>query len=736
MLPLVSRFLISPGRVCIHAFICDAHTKLPPTVPVIVSNFAMFYSHTQARAKLPKKRRRIMPVEHLPRSLAVRSNPNQLHQMHAAAAAAAARAPAQLAPGSLSSPMTGSNFAYYAPGLTSLSTAPMMASRQRENVFNLGPLGPITGLGSAGSGPQLVPRGATLDLHHTRTRINLSNKDLLPDSGPTLASSSPTAPPPLGSSGPVSAGGSTPVSQQQQPGSRSLSSSQAAGTISPSGQAIAGRPLAPGSSGAATFRQDQPLLDAATSAAGAQRQPQPPPQKQDEGGKNGQMESVKDFTADLKRNTDGPDTDLKDTSAISDRISQGADKGSHGVNSLSYNGASVGGKPRADVASGPFVFVAEGPRLQSRPAPASGSTFRDAEVASALATTKASSAKQAPITDKDEQPLASGHDRASSSGSASQQQKQPKEPCRCIACNDCGSPSGSQPVGHQKANTATERHQHQCRHSRAHHGRQQHDRGARKHLYTCTRPGCQTSESRRLQCEEANCSGQAAAGRRHGFSEANEEQWLCSGVQMQEAAAHSGRGASSCDLRRPSQPSQAANASHLHGTGIVNHGNAAELASFEANSDDDLVKRRRGRRRFKSTGTAELGSCRATESRGGYESNETTNDSDAATQLDSDVAELSSASDDRNTDEGPPDDLPSRREAGFVGGQTGANRRRRRRHRSGSNYDNENNSNSNGNSSSNNDSDKEQQQKDKSRDCSICSVSFDRKDSLDKSTVL
>ncbi|XP_059350674.1 potassium voltage-gated channel protein Shaw-like isoform X3 [Daphnia carinata] len=33
-------------------------------VPVIVSNFAMYYSHTQARAKLPKKRRRVLPVEH------------------------------------------------------------------------------------------------------------------------------------------------------------------------------------------------------------------------------------------------------------------------------------------------------------------------------------------------------------------------------------------------------------------------------------------------------------------------------------------------------------------------------------------------------------------------------------------------------------------------------------------------------------------------------------------------
>lgn len=32
-------------------------------VPVIVSNFAMYYSHTQARAKLPKKRRRVINVE-------------------------------------------------------------------------------------------------------------------------------------------------------------------------------------------------------------------------------------------------------------------------------------------------------------------------------------------------------------------------------------------------------------------------------------------------------------------------------------------------------------------------------------------------------------------------------------------------------------------------------------------------------------------------------------------------
>ncbi|EDS26227.1 voltage-gated potassium channel [Culex quinquefasciatus] len=32
-------------------------------VPVIVSNFTMYYSHTQARAKLPKRRRRVCPIE-------------------------------------------------------------------------------------------------------------------------------------------------------------------------------------------------------------------------------------------------------------------------------------------------------------------------------------------------------------------------------------------------------------------------------------------------------------------------------------------------------------------------------------------------------------------------------------------------------------------------------------------------------------------------------------------------
>merc|ERR1712107_577575 len=43
-------------------------------VPVIVSNFEMYYSHTQARAKLPKKRRRVVNVD----VSEVRKNRNKL----------------------------------------------------------------------------------------------------------------------------------------------------------------------------------------------------------------------------------------------------------------------------------------------------------------------------------------------------------------------------------------------------------------------------------------------------------------------------------------------------------------------------------------------------------------------------------------------------------------------------------------------------------------------------------
>lgn len=47
-------------------------------VPVIVSNFAMFYSHAQAREKLPKKRRRVLPPEQAKLQV-VKSHANSMH---------------------------------------------------------------------------------------------------------------------------------------------------------------------------------------------------------------------------------------------------------------------------------------------------------------------------------------------------------------------------------------------------------------------------------------------------------------------------------------------------------------------------------------------------------------------------------------------------------------------------------------------------------------------------------
>lgn len=114
-----------------------------------------------------------MPVEHLPRSMAVRSNPNQLHHMQGSA-----RPPATLAPANLAS---SSNFAYYAPGL--VGSAPIarpaaygfMASGGGANAAAVSPVA------HGHMGSSLVPRSATLADQCTRTRINLSNKDLLPD---------------------------------------------------------------------------------------------------------------------------------------------------------------------------------------------------------------------------------------------------------------------------------------------------------------------------------------------------------------------------------------------------------------------------------------------------------------------------------------------------------------------------------------------------------------------------
>lgn len=54
-------------------------------VPVIVSNFTIFYSHAQARSKLPKKRRRVLPVEAIRPKVKVPMRPTQRGSMSATA---------------------------------------------------------------------------------------------------------------------------------------------------------------------------------------------------------------------------------------------------------------------------------------------------------------------------------------------------------------------------------------------------------------------------------------------------------------------------------------------------------------------------------------------------------------------------------------------------------------------------------------------------------------------------
>lgn len=47
------------GSICALAGVLTI--ALP--VPVIVSNFSMYYTHTQARSKMPKKRRGVLSVD-------------------------------------------------------------------------------------------------------------------------------------------------------------------------------------------------------------------------------------------------------------------------------------------------------------------------------------------------------------------------------------------------------------------------------------------------------------------------------------------------------------------------------------------------------------------------------------------------------------------------------------------------------------------------------------------------
>lgn len=49
-------------------------------VPVIVSNFAMFYSHTQARSKMPKKRRGVLSVDQVNKQQPATASHQSVHR--------------------------------------------------------------------------------------------------------------------------------------------------------------------------------------------------------------------------------------------------------------------------------------------------------------------------------------------------------------------------------------------------------------------------------------------------------------------------------------------------------------------------------------------------------------------------------------------------------------------------------------------------------------------------------
>ncbi|KAG9509691.1 Potassium voltage-gated channel protein egl-36, partial [Fragariocoptes setiger] len=134
-------------------------------VPVIVSNFTRFYSHTKAREKLPKKRRRVLPVEHPPRGLAVRSQTPGVGasvRMSHAVDTMCARVSA-----------------------TTTSTITGGAALSVTGHTQLVPRAAIVAGAEVGRSPY-----AELSVQR-RSRLHLSTKDLLPDvGGPSSASAS------------------------------------------------------------------------------------------------------------------------------------------------------------------------------------------------------------------------------------------------------------------------------------------------------------------------------------------------------------------------------------------------------------------------------------------------------------------------------------------------------------------------------------------------------------------
>lgn len=55
----------SVGRVIGSVCALTGVLTIALPVPVIVSNFAMYYSHTQARAKMPKRRRNVLSIDQI-----------------------------------------------------------------------------------------------------------------------------------------------------------------------------------------------------------------------------------------------------------------------------------------------------------------------------------------------------------------------------------------------------------------------------------------------------------------------------------------------------------------------------------------------------------------------------------------------------------------------------------------------------------------------------------------------
>lgn len=172
-----------------------------------------------------------MPVEHLPRSLAVRTaHPNQMHHAHAAAGvgfgAAGGRPPATLTAANLTGsgqgPVTAGGFSYYVPGMVSsggsTGTSHLVGRPAAgANIYNFG-VG-SSSLSPAGGSSTLVPRGATLDYPGpTRARINLSNKDLLPDAVPSSGQ--------INSSSTIISSSRNNANNQQQTGDLAASTSQ------------------------------------------------------------------------------------------------------------------------------------------------------------------------------------------------------------------------------------------------------------------------------------------------------------------------------------------------------------------------------------------------------------------------------------------------------------------------------------------------------------------------------